>query len=58
MCPALLTITLPPSLKIIEHDDGGHDNNQYETGDSMQLIGDGGYSGYFGGFGGWICEMG
>lgn len=42
----------------IEHDDGGHDNNQYETGDSIQLIGDGGYSGYFGGFGGWICEMG
>lgn len=42
----------------IEHDDGGHDNNQYQTDDSMQLIGEGGYSGYFGGLGGWICEMG
>lgn len=37
----------------IEHDDGGHDNNQYETGDSMQKIGDGGYTGIsFGGLGG------
>lgn len=43
----------------IEHDDGGHDNNQYETGDSMQLIGDGGYTrNIFGGLGGGIGGVG
>lgn len=45
--------TTKPDNIHVEHDDGGHDNNQYETDDSMQLIGDGGYTGIsFGGLGG------